>query len=226
MSRKAEKQTWDNEYREKELVWGERPSELAIILAQYLQKHGTNSQLIGILDVGCGYGRDACFLASNLPCQVLGIDASEEAVKLARKKTSPPGVSFECLDFRDFARGRREKYDIIFISNLYHLLREPDRRALREVVATLLKRDGLVFLNTLSVRDPEHYGKGKPVRGEENSFEDGFYMHFSTSEELARDFDFLNVNELYEHDYREERAGGLTHHHVSWILIGENKAPS
>ena len=29
------------------------------------------------------------------------------------------------------------------------------------------------------------------------------------------------IKELYEHEYYEPRVTGETHHHVSWILIGE-----
>ena len=84
-----------------------------------------------------------------------------------------------------------------------------------------LKPGGLLFLSTLSVRDPEHYGKGSPVPGEPNSFVDKVYLHLFAREELMHDFGFLEIKELYEHEYAEPRATGEAHHHILWILNGE-----
>jgi 2-polyprenyl-3-methyl-5-hydroxy-6-metoxy-1,4-benzoquinol methylase len=88
----------------------------------------------------------------------------------------------------------------------------------------MLKPNGLLFLSTLSVRDPEHYGKGDPVPGETNSFHDKTYLHLCTKEELIGDFDFIYIKEIYEHAFREPRVIGEAHHHVSWILAGEHVA--
>jgi hypothetical protein len=109
---------------------------------------------------------------------------------------------------------------------LYQLLRDSERKGLRKAVMGALKPNGLLFLSTLSVRDPEHYGKGTPVPEEANSFEDRIYLHFCTREELVGNFAFLNVQELYEHKYHEPHATGEIHHHISWILIGKHMGTS
>ena len=85
----------------------------------------------------------------------------------------------------------------------------------------VIKPNGLLFLSTLSISDPEHYGKGVPVSDEANSFTDKVFLHFCTINDLKKDFEFLNIRELYEQEYYEHRATGETHHHISWILIGE-----
>lgn len=46
-----------------------------------------------ILDVGCGPGRTACYLAKAYGCRVMGIDLSESMVKLARDRAAKEGVA-------------------------------------------------------------------------------------------------------------------------------------
>lgn len=49
-----------------------------------------------VLDVGCGTGREAVFLAAH-GAPVIGVDASREAVELARERAGDAGVA---VDFR------------------------------------------------------------------------------------------------------------------------------
>jgi SAM-dependent methyltransferase len=217
---------WDNEYKSSERVWGERPSELAVAVVRYLQKRKSNNEILSILDIGCGYGRDAFYFLNNFRCRILGIDTSEKAIDIASTaipKTQEKDVKFQCCNFTELKEGG---YDIVFISNLYQLLRKNERKELRKTVVRTLKPNGLLFLSTLSVRDPEHYGKGIPIPEESNSFQDRVYLHLCTKEELVEDFAFLNVKELYEHKYYEPRVTGEIHHHISWILIGEHVGTS
>lgn len=213
---------WDKVYSSNGQVWGDKPSELAVATVRYLQRQKLSDQPLAVLDIGCGYGRDAFYLASNLRCTVIGIDPSEKAIEIASKAVSE--IQKEKVGFqkRNFAELDHDKYDIVFASHLYHLLKDDERKKLRRIVMRMLKPNGLLFLSTLSVKDPEHYGKGDPVPGEANSFQDKTYLHFCTKEELIGDFDFLYIKEMYEHEFHEPRATGETHHHVSWILAGEH----
>ena len=213
--------SWDDKYRGNNLIWGDIPSELAIVAVEYLQTLDRHDRNLSILDVGCGYGRDAIYLAKHLECSVLGIDASKEAIGMARNACAEsPKVAFRCCDFAEADSGQ---YGVVLVSNLYHLLERNERQRLRETIAGLLKPKGLLFLGALSTNDPQDYGKGTPVPDELNSFKGKAYRHFNTQDELAEAFDFLTIRELYEHEYDEPHASGVTHHHVSWILIGENK---
>lgn len=179
--------------------------------------------MFSILDIGCGYGRDVFYFLDNFRCRILGIDISKKAIEIALdtdtalKTQKGDDVKFECCNFTELRDG---KYDLVFISNLYQLLKKDERQELRKTIMRTLAPNGLLFLSTLSVRDPEHYRKGIPVFGESNSFQEKVYIHFCTREELIEDFAFLNIKELYEHEYYEPHANGEVHHHISWILIG------
>lgn len=215
--------TWDNIYRDNQHVWGDRPSALATFARHYLQGVKSSGKTIEILDLGCGYGRDATYLARNIDCHVLGIDNSSEAIEMARKALTADlesRVRFQCCDFKQMPEG---KFEIVFASNFYHLLKMKERQAFRNTIKGSLKPSGMLFLSTLSPRDPEHFGKGKPVENEDNSFHDQRFLHFCTREELERDFSFLTINELSEHEYYEPRSNGEVHHHILWLLMGVNQ---
>jgi SAM-dependent methyltransferase len=215
---------WNKTYSNNNKVWGDRPSELALLAFNFLQQSTQfrKRKDIFILDMGCGYGRDAVFLAHNLPCHILGVDNSEQGIALARESLPEDlekRIELLCYDFSRVS----DKYDVIMASNLYQVLRPAERAKFRETIMRCLKIDGLLFLSTLSVRDPQHYGQGMPVIDEANSFEGEKYVHLCTREELDKDFDFLNLSALYEREYEEPRSTGDPHHHISWLMIGKIK---
>ena len=215
--------SWDEQYGEMGQVWGEGPGELALYLAANRRRLGLPEGPVDILDIGCGYGRDAVYLAGSIPGRVLGIDPSAKAIAMARDLAgSEPGreVEFRCCDFGDLAGS---DCDVVFTSNLYHILRPEERWRLCEVVRGVLRPGGLLLLSAHSVNDPEHYGKGEPVEGEAGSFVGSRYVHLFTREELEADFDFIEIDELFEHEYEEPRAD-RAHHHVAWILAGRRRA--
>jgi 2-polyprenyl-3-methyl-5-hydroxy-6-metoxy-1,4-benzoquinol methylase len=215
--------TWNDTYLAEKRVWGDKPSELAVFACQNLQKTKTRNEAVEILDIGCGYGRDAIYLAQSLKCRVLGIDTAREAIAMAQKALAgdlKSSVEFQCRDFKEGIDG---KFGIVFASNVYQLLERENRDAFRDVVKNSLKRGGRLFLSTLSASDPEHFGKGKRVPTESNSFIDEKFLHLCAGEELRKDFGFLKIEQLLEHKYDEPRSNGQTHHHVSWLLMAENQ---
>jgi len=210
---------WDDEYAGNRKIWGDVPSELAIIMVDYLRKNNLEKRRLVILDIGCGYGRDEIYLSKYLNCHIRAIDSSQKAISAAQNTASSlKNVDFAVCNFTELAE---DKYDVVFISNLYHSIRERERKALRDKLKNLLRPDSMLFLNALSVNDPEEYGKGAAVENEPHSFQGKKYLHFCTAEELHDDFDFLRMRELYEHKYDEPHYQGKTHHHISWILIGQ-----
>jgi len=189
-----------------------------------LKQARSSQQEIEILDLGCGYGRDSTYLALNINCHILGIDNSGEAIDMARKALSTnleARVRFQCCDFSRMPDG---KFDVIFASNVYHLLRMDEREAFKDTVKRRLKPGGLLFLSMLSPNDPEHYGKGKPVDNEANSYMDQRYLHFCTRDELEQDFGFLTIEKLSENEYYEPRSNGEVHHHIIWLFLGMNRS--
>ncbi len=212
--------SWDKDYEKSGQIWGENPSELAGAAVRYLKKNRLDKKNHSLLDIGCGYGRDAFYLSDNLKYNILGIDVSEKAIEIAMNtviKTKKHNIMFQSINFASLGG---DQYDIVFASNVYQILHPHEREAFRNAAKKALRQEGLLFLSTLSTNDPEHYGKGVQIAGEANSFKDEKYLHFCTRKELMKNFGFLNIKELYEQQYTEPRSNGETHHHISWILIG------
>ncbi|MCJ7514993.1 MAG: methyltransferase domain-containing protein [Dehalococcoidia bacterium] len=211
--------TWDDAYRTDQRVWGDKPSELATFVCRHLQGIKYAGKTIDILDLGCGYGRDAIYLANNINCRVLGIDNSSEAIEMARKALPADLeslVTFQCCDFKQMAD---EKFEVVLASNFYHLLKVEERLIFRNTIKMRMMPSGMLFLSMLSTGDPEHFGQGQPVEDDINSFQDKRFLHFCTREELESDFSFLTIEELVEHEYYEPRSNGEVHHHILWILL-------
>ena len=123
----------DKAYQAEEHIWGEKPSEFATFASKHLITFGSNEEVVDIIDIGCGYGRDCFFLAHNLRCRVFGIDSAEEAIEMARKAAAGESlhVNFKCCDFKQITSAT---FDVVLISNLYQLLVTPDKQLLRDII--------------------------------------------------------------------------------------------
>jgi len=217
---------WDETYARLGRRWGTGPSEIAVLAEERLATLGRRGPLLRVLDLGCGYGRDAFHLRDRLGGSVIGVDASAEAIALAERRRSE--LARDDVTFAHglrFVHARLEEldagwFDAVVTNGLYHLLEPAGREALAACVWRHLAPGGLLFLATLSPHDPEHFGKGVVVAGEIDSFVGAVYLHFARERELRDAFAFLEVRELYEHEYLEPQIDGTVHHHVSWMLVG------
>ena len=217
---------WDETYVRLGRRWGVGPSEVALVAEERLATLGRRGPLLRVLDLGCGYGRDTFYLRERLGASVVGVDSSAEAVALAERRRGELAHSSETYAHGlRFIRARLEeldagRFDAVVTNGLYHLLEPAGREALAACVRRHLAPGGLLFLSTLSTEDPEHYGRGAAVAGERDSFVETVYLHFARERELRAAFSFLDIRDLYEHDYVEAQADGTAHDHVSWILVG------
>jgi SAM-dependent methyltransferase len=222
----AAAQYWEKRYAADGRLWGDGPSELARLAVARLRPAAAahrdpDAPLFSLLDVGCGYGRDSRYLAAELGCRVLGLDPSPAAVAAARKARRP-GLDVEYLagDAASLAddAARAGGFHVAFTCNVYHLLSPGGRREFAAGLAALVRPGGLLFLSTLSPRDPQHYAVGEPVLGEERSWVESVYLHFCTADELTADFAAFTLLDLEERSYDEHNANGVVHRHASWFL--------
>ena len=145
----------------------------------------------------------------------ISLKAIEDAIQLNSNKNC---VTF---DRKNWIELDNTQYDIIYISGVYHFFKLTEREAFITKIKRILKPHGFLFLSTLSSNDKQYFGKGNPVTSDPNSYQSDFYLHFSSEEELCNDFDFLNINDLFEYFHKNYATD--TEYHTMWMLVGENK---
>jgi SAM-dependent methyltransferase len=83
----------------------------------------TPSPSCKVLEIGCGRGEIARYLAAKTGMQVLGIDVSGRFIEEAKSNGVEGNVSFEALDFMDAEeRFRNERFDYIVGNGILHHL--------------------------------------------------------------------------------------------------------
>ena len=105
-----------------------------------------------VLDIGCGWGGMAIYLARHADIRVTGITLSEEQLALARQRAMDAGVAgrveFELVDYRALpARGA--KFDRIVSVGMFEHVGRPQFRTFFDCAARLLTDDGVMLLHTI-----------------------------------------------------------------------------
>ena len=117
--------------------------ETYLAFSLFQPKKGTK-----ILDVGCGTGNFSMKLA-EMGCEVVGVDVSEEMLKLAEEKSKDNNMDIEFhkmdvygLDFED------EEFDVVFSMAAFEFIKEP-KKAYNEM-HRVLKKNGNLLIGTIN----------------------------------------------------------------------------
>ncbi|MEO0689059.1 MAG: cyclopropane-fatty-acyl-phospholipid synthase family protein [Pseudomonadota bacterium] len=109
-----------------------------------------------VLDIGCGWGGMAIFLAQNYDVKVTGVTLSEEQLALARTRAQEAGVAdrvqFELIDYRDLAKRYRaagDSFDRIVSVGMFEHVGQPQFETFFECCTNLLADDGVMLLHTI-----------------------------------------------------------------------------
>ena len=143
---------WEREYRNPKLVTGnDGPQADTLRFLKFLkkeQKYRVEDKVI--LDLGCGTGRNANYLAEK-GNKVIGIEISKTALNLAKTRASSIGVN---ADYRMGDIG--EKYDIednsidiVLDITSSNSLDEKGRKIYLNEVSRVLKNKGFIFVRAL-----------------------------------------------------------------------------
>ncbi len=105
-----------------------------------------------VLDIGCGWGGMAIFLASRANVKVTGITLSEEQLALAKERAKAAGVedkvTFELIDYRDLAASGRTFDRIVSVGMFEHVGR-PQFETFFRCCAQLLSPKGTALVHTI-----------------------------------------------------------------------------
>ena len=110
-----------------------------------------------VLDIGCGWGGMAIYLAGHCDVQVTGITLSEEQLALARERAEAAGVAdrltFELVDYRDLASSGRT-FDRIVSVGMFEHVGVPQFETFFRSCANLLTPEGVMLMHTIGRLDP------------------------------------------------------------------------
>lgn len=98
-----------------------------------------------ILDIGCGWGSFARYVAEEYEAEVVGITVSKRQQELARRRVRGLPVDIRLQDYREVD----EKFDHIISLGMFEHVGFQNYRTYMDVVHRCLKKDGIFVLHTI-----------------------------------------------------------------------------
>jgi cyclopropane-fatty-acyl-phospholipid synthase len=127
--------------------------------AQHNKKRHLASKLLlqpgqRVLDIGCGWGGLALYLARVANVEVVGLTLSEEQHKVATRRAKEAGledkVTFKLLDYRQ----EEERFDRIVSVGMFEHVGVQHFKQYFSAIKRLLKDDGVALLHSIGRREP------------------------------------------------------------------------
>ncbi len=198
------KGAWDERYSQAGLVWGRDANSFVVSQLEGLSPRR-------VLDLGCGQGRNALWLASQ-GHEVTGLDLSPVAIAQASEIAEGAGLdaNFAAVDLVTDWQPSPNAYDLIVLS--YLQLPESARKPVHAKVVEALASEGMIFLIAHHPDNLEQGVGGPPYP--EVMFDEA---------ELAKDFAQLNIKRN-EKVLRPVDQDGVIKDAIDIILLA--KAPS
>lgn len=198
---------YEKRYENEAYYWGLQPNELCY----EIMKIKPPVKPYQVLEIGCGEGKDAVFLAKN-GYLVSAFDAAENGLEKARSLAEQHGVKVDffkadVLDYRPDAT-----FDIVFSSGALHYI---PRKLRGEVISSLKEHTAVGGIHAVNVFVDKPFIAPAPDR-EPVEIERGNW-HSGELQGLYCDWLFhVNDEIIFDCD-----SGGVSHQHCMDILITE-----
>jgi len=111
-----------------------------------------------VLDIGCGWGSNALFLAQNYDVHVTGVTLSENQCTIARQRAEEASLS-DRLDFRlEDYRETQGRFDAVVSIGMFEHVGRPQYPTFLRRIHELLEPDGVALLHTIGSSHPPDQG--------------------------------------------------------------------
>ena len=200
-------------------------------LTRLMIEHARLEPGLEVLDVGCGTGTPACWLAAEHGARVTGITTSAVGVALARERAKAAGVealtAFEERDGTDNGLPDRS-FDRVWVLESSHLMRRRDR--LIAECARVLRPGGRLVLCDIVLRRPMPFEEVRRLRGPLTLLREVWgdarmdpvsdYVERSTAEGLVVE-DTLDLTAATRPTFRHWRENAHRHRSEVVAAVGE-----
>lgn len=132
-----------------------------------------------VLDVGCGTGENALFLASR-GHEVWGVDGAPRAIEKAKEKARERSgnVTFRVHDALDLGR-LRTTFDTVIDSGLFHTFDDGERTVFTRSLASVLRPGGTYIMMCFSEHEPGRWGPRRVTQREiRDTFRDSWRINW------------------------------------------------
>jgi cyclopropane fatty-acyl-phospholipid synthase-like methyltransferase len=154
---------------------GQPPWDIAGPQPAFVHVESTGGLTGAVLDLGCGTGENALYLASH-GHEVWGVDFSPAAIERACRKANERGlrVHFEVRDALDL-NGLSREFDTAIDSGLFHVFSDAERTRFTAGLAKVLRPGGVYFMLCFSDLEPDGEGPRRVTQQEiRDTFRDGW----------------------------------------------------
>lgn len=193
-------------YKGDEYYWGLEPAEFLNSLVEAI---GRDPTTLSVLDIGCGEGKDAVFLAQK-GCAVTAFDITESGIRKTRRLANEREVEINAFvaDINDF--NVEEQFDIVYSTGTIQYLFDENIEAFFEKIGKITRKGGIVYFNVFVdkpfLETPPDWDK------EEKMWKTGaLFTHFA-------DWKIHMINE----SIFEDNSGGVKHYHCMDSIMAEN----
>ncbi|NNE59200.1 MAG: class I SAM-dependent methyltransferase [Hellea sp.] len=102
-----------------------------------------------VLDIGCGWGGKAIYIAQNFGCEVVGVTLSDNQHRLARERVKAAGLSDKInIRIQDY-RHIEEKFDAVVSVGMFEHVGLAHFREYFEKIRDLLTDDGCALIHSI-----------------------------------------------------------------------------
>lgn len=146
--------SYNKTYQNNPNLWGNKPNNL---ISMFEKDFEPNSN---VLDLGCGQGRDALYMAKK-GFNVVAADSSSTAIEQLLEKAKQEqltNITAKCIDVNNFNL-ESDKYQIINIHNLMQFIGKDNNLKLINNVKNNLSPNGFVIIKAFTTKDPEYLKK-------------------------------------------------------------------
>ena len=189
-------------YEGDEYYWGTEPADFCDELIALCPPSKDKK----VLDIGCGEGKDAVYMAQK-GYDVSAFDLTENGIRKTIRLAAEKGVEINAYvdDINTFETD--EQFDIIFSTGTVQYLFDENKEAFFEKLERITKLNGIVFINVFVEKSflelPPDWDK------EEKMWKSGeLFTYFA-------DWKFERIDEVIF----EDNSGGISHFHCMDTII-------